>query len=126
MRKIWNTILPALLIVLGTYLAPEHVAVSEPITYVWIILLQVPVMIVAALLTIGISMFFAHSAFFGSKTGLALLIVVLLLMGIIIGMIAFRLMDQILAGLTINGFWTYAVLSILYGMLSLDVQKEKQ
>ena len=126
MRKIWNTILPALLILLGTILAPQYVVVSEPLTYVWVILLQVPVTIIAMLLTVGISTLFVVSPLFGTKAGWACLLIALFFLGFIVGVIAFMLMDKILAGLTINGFGTYVILSILYSMLGLSAEKQER
>ena len=54
------------------------------------------------------------------------MLIALFFLGFIVGVIAFMLMDKILAGLTINGFGTYVILSILYSMLGLSAEKQER
>ena len=121
MRKLWNTLLGPVLIFLGTIIAPKYIIVADSLTYVWIILLQIPVAVVVALVSAIIVGVLAHGiAMTGSPARLVLLIVFIIFSGTLLGALGFFFMDKILTGLTINGLLTYIVLGILYGTLAAD------
>ena len=119
MRRVWNIILLPLLTFLGTLIAPQYVMVEEPINYLWLFLLQIPASIIVALIMFVLMLILVKIAMEWSPVVLIIVAVITLAifaMAAEMGMLI--LIDKWLPGVQYNGFWTYFLFALVFGLLS--------
>ena len=124
MKMVWKSILPALLVFLGQLMFPDKIIVTQNMTYVWLVLLQLPVTIVMILLVFALTAALA-SVTKGGAASIILIILGVIMMSAIVSIGAFYLYDAILPGIRIVGFPTHLFLGLIYGALTPEIKKNE-